>query len=295
MSTTPTPSQTKMENLKKDIVKDIKEGLANGVLKKLLEASTSRIPLKYAVIISVLTIAFVFSIVTGFRLMNRTIDEMYATYIRNTEEIIVSKSNIELANSWERLPVNQRKERLREQYFKIVRYYTNSVPEEQKMSSEQITDTFNRLWNCTVRVPTINFFLPVAYMKVATNFNPVHNIKYKRGIAALYNKGAQAIANLPLVKSDPLFKVEYKGSKTLYNPDQAVTLLVARIDDLMTTFNNREDWVVLSLFLNEYTVIDEYWDEGKGAIPDKLYESGNLAETLKYYYAFKAWQIPAVK
>jgi len=289
------PQQKKTEELKQDIIRDIKEGLANGVLKKLLEASTSKIPLRYSIIIGVLTIAFIVSIVTGFRLMNKTIDKMYVTYIRNTEEIIVAKSNIELANSWERLPENQRKERLREQYFKIVRYYTNAVPDEQRMSSEQIMDTFNRMWNCTKRMPTINFFLPAAYMKVATNYNPVYNVKYKRGIAALYDKSARAIANLPLVKSDPIFKVEYKGTKTLYNPDQAIALLIARIDDLMTTFNNREDWTILALYLNEYTVIEKYWDEGKGAIPDKLYETGALAETLKYYYAFKAWQIPAIE
>lgn len=221
-----------------------------------------------------------------------TINQMHETYIRETEEIIVTRTEIELTNQWERLPVNQRKERVREQFYQIVRYYNNNVPDEQKMADEQILDTFNQLWICTERLPHVNFFLPIAYMKTMTNFNPVYNLDYKRGIAGFYLRSAEAISNLPIVRDDPVFRVDYRGAQTLNNPVEAVKLLVARLDDLMITFNNREDWVLLALFTDEYQVISEYWDEGNGAIPDEYYESGQLAEALRYYHAFKNWQIP---
>lgn len=221
-----------------------------------------------------------------------TINQMHTTYIEETEEIIRTKSDIELANQWERLPNNQQKERLRNQFYEIVRYYTNSVPDEQKMNDEQIQNTFNQLWQATERLPHVNFFLPVAYMKAKTNFNPVYNIDYQRGIAGFYLETAEQISNLPLIREDDVFKTTYKGSTTLNNPQQAIKLLVARIDDLMHTFNNREDWVVLALFLDEYNVISEYWDGGEGQIPDRFYREGPLAETLMYYHAFKNWKIP---
>lgn len=249
--------------------------------------------LRLGIIASVVLAAVVIGI--GFYFMRNTIDDMYQTYIKNTEKIIIAKSDIEIANSWERLPVQQRKERLRERYFEIVRYYTNAVPEDQRMSTEQIMNTFNKIWACTQRIPSINFFLPVAYIKVASNFNPVYNSEYKRGIAAMYRKTAEAAANLPIVKHDPIFQIDYKGLKSLNNPIESVTLLIARIDDLMATFNNREDWVLLALFTNEYDVIKKYWDGGKGTIPDKIYEQGQLADALKFYQNFKNWQIPAIE
>ncbi len=223
----------------------------------------------------------------------KTINDMYSTYIKETEKIIKTRSQIDLANQWERLPVNQRKERLRDQFFEIVRYYTNDVPDEQKMNDEQILNTFNQLWLCTERLPHVNFFLPVAYMKVKTNFNPVYNTEYQYGIAGFYLKEAERMSQLPLIKEDDIFKTTYKGSTTLNNPQQAIKLLIARIDDLMHTFNNREDWVILSLFENEYNVIEQHWHGGEGIIPDKLYESSDLAKTLQYYHSFKNWKIPS--
>jgi len=249
--------------------------------------------LRLGIIASVVLAVVVIGI--GFYFMRNTINDMYQTYIKNTEKIIIAKSDIEIANSWERLPVQQRKERLRERYFEIVRYYTNAVPEDQRMSTEQIMDTFNKIWACIQRIPSINFFLPVAYIKVASNFNPVYNSEYKRGIAAMYRKTAESAANLPIVKHDPIFQIDYKGLKSLNNPIESVTLLIARINDLMTTFNNREDWVLLALFTNEYNVIKKYWDGGKGTIPDKIYEQGQLADALKFYQNFKNWQIPAIE
>jgi mRNA-degrading endonuclease YafQ of YafQ-DinJ toxin-antitoxin module len=219
---------------------------------------------------------------------------MYHQYVRDTEQIIRTRSNIEVTNNWERMPINERKERLREQYFQIVRYYTNRVPLEQKMNDEQIQTSFDALWNCLLKTPSINFFLPVAYMKVATNFNPNYNDKktYKKGIAAFMHKMGERISNLPICRNDASFRIDYRGPDTLNVPTESIKLLVARIDDLMATFNNRPDWVLLSLFTNEYEVIDKYWDEGKGAIPEALYGKGELSETLKYYYAFKNFQIP---
>lgn len=224
----------------------------------------------------------------------RTLNDMRATYIRETENIIRTRSDIELANSWERLPVNQRKERLREKYYEIIRYYTVNIPEEQKMSDEQILASFNQLWLTTERVGSMNFFLPVAYMKVASNFNPLYNQDFKRGIGAMYLRTAEQVANLPLIRTDPTFMTVYNGAVTINNPAQAINLLIARIDDLMKTFNDREDWVLLALFTDEYQVIRDYWDGGQGEIPDELYERGSLAEALNYYYAFKNWQVPAI-
>lgn len=221
-----------------------------------------------------------------------TINQMHATYIQETEEIIRTKSDIEIANQWERLPTNQKRERLKSQFYEIVRYYTNGVPDEQKMSDEQILNTFNQLWQATERLPHVNFFLPIAYMKVKTNFNPVYNVDYQKGIAGFYLNTAERISQLPIIREDEVFRTTYKGTTTLNNPPQAIKLLVARIDDLMHTFNNREDWVVLSLFRDEYNVISEYWEGGDGEIPDDFYIEGDMAKTLKYYHAFKNWKIP---
>jgi hypothetical protein len=237
---------------------------------------------------------FVGAVSTVGIITNRTINQMYKEYIRDTEEIILSRHNIELANSWERLPVNQQRERLLDQYYSIIKYYTNTVPDNNKMNDDQIVSTFNVLWDCTTRIPSINFFLPVAYMKVASNFNPVYDVDWRRGIAAFYNKAGEQIANLPLVRNDSVFQTVFKGTETLNNPNEAIKLLVARIDDLMTTFNNRVDWVVLALFTNEYDVISKYWEGGEGKIPDKFYKEGLVAETLNYFYSFKSWQIPAL-
>jgi len=223
---------------------------------------------------------------------DKTIREMHAQYIHDTEQIVITKSEIEASNAWERLPLNERKERLRMQYYQIVRYYTNRSDEDKKMDDQMIQDSFNQLWDCTVRVPSVNFFLPVAYIKVASNFNPAYDVKYKRGLGAFLNKAGERISNLKLVREDPSFQLEYNGIETLNMPTEAIKLLVARIDDLMITFNNRIDWVLFSLFTNEYDVIEKYWDGGNGSIPDEFYNKNNLAEALEYFYAFRNWQIP---
>jgi len=242
----------------------------------------------------VLISIFILTIGAGIFAVNKIIRDMYKEYVYNTEEIIKAKSDIELSNSWERLPESQRRERLRTQYYEIVRYYTNNLPPQQKMSDEQIQASFNTLWACTNRVPSINFFLPVAYMKVSTNFNPIYDVEYKKGIASFYTTMGSRIANLPLVRNDVIFQTVFKGSETLNNPSDAIKLLVARIDDLMTTFNGRTDWILLSLFTNEYDVIAKYWKGGEGTIPDSLYRTGQLADALMYFQSFKNWQIPAV-
>lgn len=244
-------------------------------------------------IIAIVLVLSIMVISAGSYYFVSTINSMHQTYIKETEEIIRTRSDIEIANSWERLPVNQRKERLRGQFFEIVRYYTNNVPDEQRMNDEQILNVFNQLWATTERLPHVNFFLPVAYMKVATNYNPVYNSEYRYGIGGFYVNQAQDIANLPIVRNDSVFMTPFNGITTLNNPTESINLLVARIDDLMKTFNNREDWVVLALFQDEYNVIRDYWEGGEGAIPDELYESGPLAETLTYYHSFKNWRIPA--
>jgi hypothetical protein len=129
-------------------------------------------------------------------------------------------------------------------------------------------------------------------MRVASNFNPIYNREYKYGLGAFFNKTGETIANLKLVREDPAFQLTYSGIETLRMPTESIKLIVARMDDLMVTFNNRIDWVLLSIFTNEYDVIDRYWDGGDGAIPDEFYKEGELAEALKYFDSFRNWTIP---
>lgn len=299
MATTPAKKSNQDAVLEKafNYMKDNGVDIGDAVLAKSFQADTERNKTLRNIIIAFtsVTLVFVLAVIFGAISFNRVTNEMRATYIHETESLINARQDIELANAWERLPVGQRKERLREQYFQVVRYYTNSTPEEQKMSDDQINESFNQLFLATERVPSINFFLPVAYMRVATNFNPVYNQAYRRGIAAFFLREAEQVANLQLVREDPVFMTAYRGVETVNNPQESIKLLVARIDDLMKIFNNREDWVLLALFTNEYEVIENYWDGGEGQIPDELYVSGNLAEALEYFYAFKNWQIPAIQ
>ena len=268
------------------------EDLAQILLNKMgVIDQGSKAPKGWTIAFTISTILFGISLVFCTIFFIKTINNMHETYIVKTEEIILGKENIEMANSWERMPTQQQKEQLRSQYYKIVRYYTEQSPEEQKMNDELLIEAFDSLWLATERVNQ-NFFLSLAYMKVATDFNPVYNVEYKRGIAGFYLRTYESISNLPIVREDPVFQVAYKGTETANNPNLAIKLLVARIDDLMTIFNNRVDWVLLSLFTNEYDVIEKYWDGGNGAIPNSFYEEGNLAEALRYYHAFSNWEIP---
>lgn len=281
--------------------KDIRRAISNGddsaVLQKLLEMDSNRYGISKPWLVGFISVLIIFSVVVvlGTIFYVKTTNQMHETYIRNVEEIILSRSEIRATNDWERLPEEQRRSMLREQYFTIVRYYTNSIPEEQRMSDAQILDTFNELWRTTEKIPSINFFLPVAYMKAATNFNPLYNTEFKRGVAGFYLRTIETTINLPLIQDDPIFRTAYRGSETANNPVDMIKVLVARIDSLMSTFRNREDWVILALFTNEYDVIANYWNDGEGAIPDELYRDSDLAETLRYYYAFKNWQIPVTE
>lgn len=284
----------------KEVVHELeKKGVDLGqvILHQLFSKDTSLSPkgISKGWMIAFIAVVAVFAlvIIIGSISVNVTVNAMHDTYIQEKEKVIRAISDIDLANQWERLPVQDRKERLRTQFTKIVMYYTNSTPDDKKMNNTQTLDTFNQLWLCTERVPSINFFLAVAYMKVRTNFNPVYNSSYRYGLSGMYLKELESIANLPLVRNDPIFRTTYSGKKTAHNPVESVKLLIAKIEDLARTFNNREDWILLSLFSNEYDVISKYWDNGKGTIPDDKYKKGDLAEALKYYYAFKNWQIPA--
>lgn len=224
----------------------------------------------------------------------RAVREISKAFTQNTNEIILTREDIQASNAWERLETSAKKERLKEQYYEIVRYYTNSLPPTAKMNDTQILATFNTLWDTTSRAPSVNFFLPVAYMKVRSNFNPAFASEYRVGIIGFYYKMGDAAANLPRVKTDTVFQTVFKGNETLLNPSESIKLLVAKIDDLMITFNGRVDWVLLSLFTNEYDVIANYWKGGEGSIPDDKYKKGDLAEALKYYQSFKNWTIPSI-
>lgn len=257
-----------------------------------IEANSKGITKPWITVFIATIVIFVGIVTFGTITFVNTANDMRETYIRNVEEVILSRSNIQAANDWERLPEEQRRAMLREQYFTIVRYYTNTSPEEQRLSDEQILETFNELWRTTEKIPSINFFLPVAYMKVATNFNPMYNSEFRRGVGGFLLREIENTINLPLVQDDPVFRTVYRGSETANNPTEMMRVLVARIDSLMSLFRNREDWVILALFTNEYDVIAQYWNDGEGSIPDEFYREGDLAETLRYYYAFKNWQIP---
>jgi hypothetical protein len=250
---------------------------------------------KQRVTIIVLCSVFILAVVGGWLAFTWAVNDMKKTYLHESERILVARDRMEATNSWESLPMNQRKEKLREFTYSMVNYYTNITPVEQKMNDDQLSTFFEQTWLCTSDIPSINYFLPLAYLKVATNFNPVYNVAYRHGIASMYMKTGERIANLPLIRNNRFFQLVYKGNETLNNPSESIKLLVARIDDLMQTFNNREDWVLLALFTDEYEVISNYWKDGSGAIPNSLYIKGDLAEALKYYHAFKNWQIPVIE
>lgn len=289
-------TKANQDNQMKEFVQELeKRGIDMGsMLAQMISPKNEMSKLKIGLLITFIVIValniLVMSLSAGS--VTRLINDMANTYVEKTEQIIRTRTDIELANAWERLPVDQRKERLKTQWYEIIRFYTNTIPEEQKMDEDMIVESFNTIWSSTQRLPHINFFLPVAYMKVKTNFNPVYDVDWERGIVGFYLKMAERISNLPIVRTDDVFKVAYKGASTINNPNEAIKLLIARIDDLMVTFNSREDWVLLSLFTDEYQVISKYWDGGEGSIPDELYEKGKLADALMYYHHFKNWQIP---
>jgi len=232
-------------------------------------------------------------IAVGFLTFNyiNKVSELNISHTNEMQEFILGKEDIEMANSWERLPDQQRREQVRSQHYKIIRYYTESVPEEQKMSNELIEEVFNIWYNATERLNQ-DPFISLAYMKVMTNFNPVYNVAYKRGIGGMFLQTYENVANLPIVREDPALQTIYRGSETANNPTEAVKLVVAYTDYLMRIFNNRIDWVLLALFTNEYDVIRDYWEDSEGLIPSDLYKTGQLAEALTYYHSFTNWQIP---
>jgi hypothetical protein len=221
----------------------------------------------------------------------KSINKLNINHTAEMQEFILGKEDIEMTNSWERLPDQQRREIIRAQHYKIIKYYTESVPEDQKMSNELIEDVFNIWYNATKRLNQ-DPFISLAYIRVMTNFNPIYNVEYKRGIGGMFLQTYENVANLPIVREDPSLQTIYRGSETANNPTESIKLVVAYIDYLMRIFNNRVDWVMLSLFTNEYDVMKKYWDDGDGAIPSELYQSGDLAKALMYYHSFTNWQIP---
>jgi len=256
----------------------------------------SKLHTRFTLILSILTIVFIAVVVFNIFYFKTITTQMYQSYISNTKEIITTQTKIAFISDWERLPINQKKEKLREKYYEIMKYYTIDIPLNQKMSETQILNSFNTLFSCVQASSShINFFLPLAYIKVKTNFNPNFSKQYKYGISAFYIKEGKNISNLPIVQNTDEFRVAYKGKITLQNPTDSIKLLVAKIDDLMNTFNNREDWVVFALLRNEYYVIEKYWNDGKGKIPDSFYKEGKLHDILEYFYAFRDFKIIPTK
>ena len=250
------------------------------------------LPKKWLIIASSISAFFIVILVVVLLWVSSTLNTINKTCDQQVSQILLTKNTIELVNSWERLPPGERKERLRSQFYSIIRYYTNETPVTEKLDDNQILQTFNQLWVNTERLNTVNFFLPIAYMKATTNFNPYYNKNGRQGIAFFQQKNAEAASNLPLIRSDPTFSLEFKGSGTLLSSIDSVKLLVAKIDDLSHTFNGREDWILFALLTDDFNVINNYWDNGNGKIPDELYAKGTLADCLSCYYYFKNWDIP---
>lgn len=298
----PTPPVSDAAKASKELLKELdNRGIDIGdlLLQKLISRDGSiggggSISKGWLIAISVIVSLFTIIMLVGSIWVSSTINRMNDSYMQQTTQIIFSKSEIDSANSWERLPPSQKKEKLREQYYAIIRYYTNSAPYGEKMTDDQILQSFNQMWLATERLTTVNFFFPVAFMKAMTNFNPYYNANDRLGMGYFYLNNAEQIANLNIVRNDPVFMVEYKGSASLSDPIDTIKLLVARIDDLSKTFNGREDWIFLALITNEYDVISRYWNGGSGSIPDDMYIRGPLADCLKYYHSFKNWQIPQI-
>lgn len=212
------------------------------------------------------------------------------TYVSHEKDMILAMSMVESANDWESMPEGQQREKLLNRYMEIIKYYNVYTPDNEKMSHETIIESFNVLYDCT-KMTRVNIFLPIAYMKVMTNFNPSYDADNRYGISAFFVKEGENISNLPIVTDKVSFDVSYKGIPTLQNPIESIKLLVAKIDDLNKIFNNRSDWVIFALLTNEYEVIDKYWLNGEGIIPDEQLLSGKLKEVREFYYILKNWKI----
>jgi len=273
--------------------KKIHSELGEAILSQLNQADQNRFEeIKHLITGFIISISIFFvAIIVGIIFFVHTMNQMRTTYIKNVNEVIIAQAEIKTLGDWNNIPNEQKKSKLREHFNSILTYYTNNNIISEKMSLEQTVDVFNELWQTTTKT-SINFFFPVAYMKVATNFNPNYDIDAKKGIAALLLKSIDNTINLPMVQNDPMFLTTYRGSDTAFNPPESVRILVAKIADLMLLFRNREDWVMFALFTNEYDVISKYWNDGNGAIPLEIYKSGPVAEALKYYYTFKNFKIP---
>lgn len=268
-----------------DINKEVKKGRDTTLLNKILTG-----------IIAFLVAGFItaLSLIAGHAVkeFKNMSDDMYTTYIRDTKEVILSFSEMEIANSWERLPVNEQREKLGNQYLTILQYYTVDIPENQKLNKKQLVKSFDTFFISINSFKSVNFFLPLAYMKVITNFNPNYVNDGRYGIAGLTQTQGSNTANLPTMRESDFFKIVFNGKDTLRNPDEAIKLLIARMDYLMKKFNNREEWVIWAMFDGEDRLIREFWENGNGAIPEKLYHETKVGEILDYYNLFKNWEIP---
>jgi len=249
---------------------------------------------KLLILLVCLVGTFIIAMILSLFFYKQSVNTLNRMFTEQIRQVVDSQKSVDEANSWERLPPQDRRERLRGRFHEILQYYTTDVPQNQKMSNEQVDNAFEVYYTAILATPSVNFFLPLAFWKVKTNFNPTFFDNYQVGINGFYSKEGADIANLPLNKDNPAFKVDYHGAETLQNPSEAMKLIVARIDDLMRTFNNREDWVVLALINHsEYDIIAKYWGDGKGAIPAQNYKTGAMADVLFYYHAFKNWTIPS--
>ena len=238
----------------------------------------------------VCTLVFSVIVLLGAIMVSSTLREMKTTYIQETDKMLLMNSRIENAAAWEKLNSVEKKEKLRNQYYTIIKYYTASSDVAKSLNNDQILDSFNALWMISEKYNTVNFFLPLAYIRVTSNFNPLYSDKSKEGLGALFMIDYERFSTINT--SDPITRITYRGMETARNPTDAIKLLYLKMDYLYNIFNGRVDWVLFSLLNNEFDVIQNYWKNGEGEIPDEFYLKGPLYDALNYYHSFINWQIP---
>lgn len=264
--------------------------LVNKVLTKLTGKDDYEHSYKQILKIFIICI-LIFSCVVllGSFLVATTLKDMKNTYIKETDKMLLMNTRIESAAAWEKLNSVEKKEKLRNQYYTIIRYYTSSSDVAKSLNNDQILDSFNALWMISEKYNTVSFFLPLAYMRVTSNFNPLYSYKSREGLAALFMIDYERFSS---INSDPITKITYRGVETARSPTDSIKLLYLKMDYLYRVFNGRIDWVLFALLNNEFEVIENYWKNGEGEIPDEFYLEGPLYDALNYYHSFINWQIP---
>jgi len=285
----------KLENISDEILmSEVEKRGMDVLINKVLTKLTGKDDYEHAYqqmlkIFIVCILIFSIIVLVGSFMVIFTLRDMKNTYIQETDKMLLMNHKIENAAAWEKLNSIEKKEKLRNQYYTIVRYYTTSSDIAKSLNNDQILDSFNSLWIISEKYNTVNFFLPLAYIRVTSNFNPSYSLKSKEGYSAMFMIDYERFSQ---ISPDPIAKITYRGIETARNPSDSIKLLYLKMDYLYKVFNGRVDWILFSMLNNEFEVIQKYWKNGEGEIPDEFYLSGSLYNALNYYHSFINWQIP---